>query len=330
MQSYYINSRSLQSGITGTQRYAGEILARLSDRFQEISPKRVLSGVSGHLWEQFVLPTLVSDGLLWSPGNAGPLLVRNQVVSILDMSAVDHPEWFTGLFSSWYRFLLPVLARRVRHILTISEFSRDRIIQLCGVSPAKVTYTHLAAAPCFYKRSDVEIDQVKVRYSIPAEGYLLALGSLEPRKNLTRLLEAWESVRSQLPPSTWLVLAGARGKAGIFQHVPLAQLPERVHLTGYIKDEDLPALYSGAAAFIYPSIYEGFGLPPLEAMACGTPVVVSRVSSLPEVVGDAGLYIDPGEIPAIAEGIRTIFHNDKLRQELAVDGQKRAAVFSWE
>ncbi|WP_414041915.1 glycosyltransferase family 4 protein [Acidithiobacillus sp. M4-SHS-6] len=166
---------------------------------------------------------------------------------------------------------------------------------------------------------------------LPTPHYLLSLGSLEPRKNLGRLLRAWEVIHRGLPDDVWLVVSGAKGKSLVFQDVPeLRTLPPRVFLTGHVPDELLPSLYAGALAFAYLSVYEGFGLPPLEAMASGTPTLVGNRASLPEVVGDAAQQVDPFDIEAIADGIRRMVEDSSLRAALRQKGLERAKQFNWD
>jgi glycosyltransferase involved in cell wall biosynthesis len=329
-KSLVINTRSLSASMTGTQRYVSQILCRLDQDVIKLAPRNALPGFKGHLWEQIVLPFKVGNHLLWSPANTGPLIVRNQVLSILDMSTVDHPEWFSFNFAHWYRFLLPTLARRVRRILTISNFSRNRIADICQIDVNKIVVTYLAADSRFFRKTVDDVNQVKAGLNIPAVRYILAVGSQEPRKNLGRLLKAWERIQPELPEDIWLVLVGARGNSAIFRDVSFENLPPRVHFTGHVVDEALPALYSGADAFIYPSLYEGFGLPPLEAMACGTPVIVSNTTSLPEVVADSGLYVNPLDIENIADAIKQVITDGGLRLSLQKSGVERSKLFSWE
>jgi glycosyltransferase involved in cell wall biosynthesis len=175
-----------------------------------------------------------------------------------------------------------------------------------------------------------EIKRARVRLGIPSEHYLVTLGSLEPRKNLPRLLQAWAAIQNRIPADVWLVLAGAQGKRTVFGEVLFEDLPPRVHLTGHVPDELLPALYSGAIASPYLSLYEGFGLPPLEAMACGTPPLTGNLASLPEVVGDAGVMVDPNDVDAIADGIYRLVEDPQLRLVLRNKGLNRASQFSWE
>jgi glycosyltransferase involved in cell wall biosynthesis len=175
-----------------------------------------------------------------------------------------------------------------------------------------------------------EIDAVRRLLGIRSPAYALCVGSLEPRKNLRRLLEAWTRVHACLPPEVELVVAGDTGSSLVFESVPLGVTPPRVHFTGYVSDRHLPCLYAGALALIYPSLYEGFGLPPLEAMACGTPVITSNTTSLPEVVGDAAVLVDPQDVESIAIGLRQVLSSSSVRSVLRERGLVRARAFTWE
>ncbi|HPU78519.1 MAG TPA: glycosyltransferase family 1 protein, partial [Thermosynergistes sp.] len=154
--------------------------------------------------------------------------------------------------------------------------------------------------------------------------------TIEPRKNLQRLLEAWCVICQKLPQDVWLVVAGAKGRESIFRDASFNDLPPKVYMAGHVPDEHLPALYSGALFFAYVSLYEGFGFPPLEAMACGTPVLTSNVTSIPEVVGDAALMVDPYDVEAIADGIKRLVEDSSLRAELSRRGIARAKMFTWD
>ena len=160
--------------------------------------------------------------------------------------------------------------------------------------------------------------------------YLLCVGSLEPRKNLGRLLAAWHKAQTAAPDEMVLVVAGGSANLRVFESAEFGTVPPRVHFTGYVSDEFLPSLYSGAVALLYPSLYEGFGLPPLEAMACGTPVVTSRNTSMPEVVGGAALLVDPFDIDSIAAAILQVVSSASLRDTLSAKGLVQAARFTWE
>src|SRR5260221_6549573 len=281
-----VNLRTLGSQITGVQRYLLSLLPHLPSELSSVKPSRALHGIKGHLWEQFYLPTQLKRRLLWSPGNTGPLGVSRQVVTVHDAATLDHPEWFERKFALWYGALLPRLIRKVRAVITVSHFSKERIVQLTGVEPGKVHVVLNGVDPRFRP-----VDPDKVRQTTADLGlnhpYILFVGSIEPRKNLKTLLEAWRLSRFD---GVTLAVAGA--SSHVFQRSQFDSLPAGVRLLGRVEDDSLPALYSGAAGFVYPSIYEGFGLPPLEALACGCPVAVSDIPALREVCGKTAVYFD--------------------------------------
>jgi glycosyltransferase involved in cell wall biosynthesis len=175
-----------------------------------------------------------------------------------------------------------------------------------------------------------EIERMRREVGISSRKYLLSVGSLEPRKNLGALMTAWRRIAPTLPDDIDLVVVGAKGASLVFSDAKLGEAPPRVCLTGYVAQEQLPALYSGAMALIYPSLYEGFGLPPLEAMACGAPVVTSGTTSLPEVVGDSALLVDPLSPESIADGIQRIVSDAPLREQLRERGLLRTRGVTWE
>lgn len=324
------NTRCLASPLSGVQRYTMELLARFGDAVTPCAPSRRLSAVRGHLWEQLVLPRRTHGNLLWSPANTGPLSVARQLVTLHDMAAVEHPEWVSRKFAAWYGYLLPRLARKVRHVLTISQFSKERILACTGIAEQRVTVIANGVDARFAPASELEQAEVRRLLGIEDRRYVLSLGSLEPRKNLSTLLQAWQRLADRLPPDVWLVLAGAKGSEAIFRRVPgLDRLPPRVLLAGHVEDRLLPALYSAAECFVYPSLYEGFGMPPLEAMACGTPVIASRAGALPEVVGNSGLLIEPTNPGQICDAVTALHDDAQLRKRMSVDARAQAARFTW-
>ncbi|NNM64226.1 MAG: glycosyltransferase family 4 protein [Burkholderiales bacterium] len=329
--SIYINTRVLHSHLTGVQRYVIELVERFGANPTLVAPRRTMQGANGHAWEQFILPLKVARNTLFSPSITGPLAVKRQVVAIHDVVPLDHPEWLNPKFAAWYGFLVPKLARRVAHVVTISEFSKSRILAHTRMDERQITVTPLAADAKFRPLPQDVIDESLGSLNLPTRHYILCVGSLEPRKNLARLLQAWRLIEKRIPDDVWLVLTGKQGNARVFAHdAGLNELPRRVHLTGHVLDEQLPALYAGALVFAYPSVYEGFGLPPLEAMACGVPVLTGNQTSLPEVVGDAGVTVDPYDVDALADGMVRLVEDGALRDQLRSKGLVRTKQFSWD
>ncbi len=227
--------------------------------------------------------------------------------------------WFNEVF-------FPRRIRYAAHLLTVSQFVRSEIIEALHLPATRITAIHHAPAPLFQPRSAEGIRMVRERFGISGD-YLLFVGSLEPRKNLHLLIQALRN--SSVRPM--LVLAGWEGwgDKGWLQSVAGSELEKRIVLTGYVDDETLACLYSGAAAFVYPSLYEGFGLPILEAMACGCPVICSRAASMPEVAGDAALLIDPADADDLKASIERLMPDEVLRNRMRERGFARVREFSW-
>jgi len=330
MAAIALNARFYSHVPTGMQRYALEMAKRFAEELFVVRPRRPLRGTEGHAWEQLYLPIASRGRLLWSPNNTGPLGVSRQVCTIHDIIPIDRPEWFSPRFSAWYNWRLPKLVHRVQHLIAVSEFTKQRLVERLGVAPSKVTVVWNGVDAQFTPRSSDEIEHMRRVLGISSRQYLLSVGSLEPRKNLRALLTAWRRIAPELPRDIDLVVVGAKGASQVFSDAKLGEIPPRVCLTGYVAQEQLPALYSGAMALVYPSLYEGFGLPPLEAMACGTPVVTSGTTSLPEVVGDSAVLVDPLSPDSIAEGIQRIVLDAPLRDQLRENGLLRARGITWD
>ncbi len=321
-----VNGRYLVQRVTGVQRYAREIVARLGGKVDVIHPGPAAKGVRGHFWEQAVLPCRLQRGPLWSPCATGPLAIRNQIITIHDCAFCDCPEGFTRSFAAWYRCLVPRLARRAQLILTVSAFSRQRICELFRIPEEKIVVTPNGVAESFRPLSQDQLAQARQRLHLTGP-YVLCAGSLEPRKNLKRLLAAWQRL-GPVKNGLTLLLVGA--SSHVFKSAGLGSPPSDVRLTGFATDDDLQALFTGAEAFVFPSLYEGFGLPVLEAMACGAPVVCSSTTSLPEVAGDAAVLVDPLNVDSIAAGLTQILEDHDLRVALRERGLARAKQFSWD
>lgn len=325
-----VNGRFYSHRPTGMQRYALEISARCPSRARIVRPRQKLRSGLGHAWEQVYLPLATGRDLLWSPNNTGPLAVRRQVCTIHDLIPLDHPEWFSPSFVALYRWLLPRLAVRLRHIIAISNFTKARVVELLKVDERLVSVIPNGVDPAFRPQPPEKIADVRRSLGLGSRPYALCVGSLEPRKNLKTLLKAWTVLPAAIRSEFQLVIAGPKGNSSVFRDAGVGELSPDVLLTGYVPQEDLPVLYAGAAVFIYPSLYEGFGLPPLEAMACGVPVVTSSTSSLPEVVGDAAVLINPENVEDLACGIEQALTNDSLRRDHIARGLSRAHGLSWD
>lgn len=324
---FVVNARFRGRPITGVERYAREVLSHMGDDVRLVAPRSWARGLRGHAWEQLWLPLQIADSeLLWSPANSGPLGVTYQVVTVHDLSVLEHPEWFDRGFATWYGYLLPKLARRVRRIITVSGFSRSRIIEVLGVSPDRVVAIPNGVGAPFQPSPPARVAETRAKYRLPAS-YCLAVGSLEPRKNLQTLFRAWDRVQARCS-DVELVIAGEPSPS--FRGHGFDRLPRGARAIGSVHDDDLPAVYTGAMTFVLPSLYEGFGLAALEAMACGTPVLASRAAALPEVVGDAGLLVDPLDVESVAGGLQQMLDDGALRETLRRRGLDRARQFTWD
>jgi glycosyltransferase involved in cell wall biosynthesis len=248
------------------------------------------------------------------------------VVSVHDMSVALMPQFHTLKKRLLTSRLVPLVARRAGLVLTPSENTRRDVIRLLGLDPGRVRVIPYAPAPTF---RPVTVERDRLRTLGLTGPYFLYVGTLEPRKNLARALRAFGRVAPSLPDHRF-VIVGQRGWMYDDVLKEASGLRGRVDLLGYVAEEDLPALYSHAAAFVYPSLYEGFGLPVVEAMACGTPVLTSRSSSLAEIAEGAAVLADPLDEAALADGLMALATDDALRADLSRRGLAKAASFTWE
>lgn len=335
--SILVNGHYLHQRVTGVQRYAIEVLKEFDKMDMPYKTVRIPAlfrekKAARHLWEQFVLPwRRSSPDVLWSPTNTGPVLAGNQVITFHDLAVFHHPEWFSDQYVRWRKALIPVLAKRAKAILTVSEFSKGIILEHTGVEPAKVKAVHNGVnREHFFPAPAASIQSVYKKFGLEKD-YILTLGSLDPRKNLGRILTAWELLqKEQLAFDYDLVIAGGHSENFRQQLTPDHKVSHNIKYLGYVEDEYLAPLYSGASGFVYPSLFEGFGLPVLEAMSCGTPVVTSSTGALKEISNGAAVGVDPYQPEDIAQGILNITGPGKAAAELAQKGIKRAEMFSWE
>ncbi len=255
------------------------------------------------------------------------------VTTVCDMSYLRCPEYLPQDRLQWLRQRLEASVRSAEAVIAISEFTRHELLDLFpGLDPAKVHVTPLGVDVERFQAAVTEADLVAIRrrYRLPAQ-FILYLGTLEPRKNLQGLVEAFERLPAQLQREFPLVLAGMTGWKQHYFRPALDALRRRglLHELGFVGGEELPSLLRSATVFCFPSIYEGFGLPPLEAAAAGTPVVASSTSSLPEVLGTAAVYVDPLSADSIAAGLRQVLENHSLQTQLRAAGPARAQEFTW-
>jgi alpha-1,3-rhamnosyl/mannosyltransferase len=257
-----------------------------------------------------------------------PSAVRSvpQVQTIYDLSLIKYPSAHPRERVMYFNYMNPRRWSFAARRIAISEFIKKEICEHYGIPPWQVTAIPLAAAAGFYKRPDALVEAVLRQLGLP-DDFMLSVGSLEPRKNLQLLVEALKTAKTEMP----IVLTGWEGwgQKNWLSDLAGTELKKRIFLTGYTTDEELACLYSAAKALVYPSLYEGFGLPILEAMACGCPVICSNAASLPEVAGEAAILVDPHDAKALALAITDISGNPSLRESLIQKGLQREALFDW-
>jgi glycosyltransferase involved in cell wall biosynthesis len=341
-----INGRFLSQPITGVQRYSHELIRSLDlllaygsldnegIAFELVTPGSVkiaaslrciplkrVGRFSGHLWEQFELPAYCQKKLLFTPSGGAPVIHDRHVMTIFDAAVFAAAKGYSRRYAAWYRWLLRKMSKKAERILTISEFSKKEIQKWCEVDPEKITVTHLGHEHILRVTPDVSI---LTKHGLDTEPFVLAVSSMNPNKNFRGIAEAIQLLKTY---KIKFAIAGGMNSDVFDKSAPL---PNNVVQLGYVTDAALRALYEKASCFLFPSFYEGFGLPPLEAMACGCPVIVSRAASLPEVCGDAASYCDPHDPADTASKLNEIAEDADYRQRLIELGRKRVQLFSWE
>jgi glycosyltransferase involved in cell wall biosynthesis len=319
-----INGKFKSQKITGVQRVAHELVKELSKSKEIRVIDNPFSGIAGHLYEQLILPfKLKNNEVLISPINLGPIFVKNQIVVIHDVATFDHPEWFSKGFSLFYKIIIPILVKRAKAIVTVSEFSKRRIIELFDADESKIHVVLNGVDFKFFTTITKNETNTLSQFNLSKGKYYLSVCSLDPRKNLSKLITAW--LQTDLPMQGYkLAFVGGSGvnfsKTEKFTHSSIVWL-------GYVEDLQLPTIYQNAAAFAYVSLYEGFGLPPLEAMCTGIPVLASNTTSLPEVDGDCGVLVNPESETAIAKGLLDVLN---LKPHIIEKAKQRSMKFTWE
>ncbi len=352
MATIALEARALSTLGGGVRRYTVEVITRLSregrhvfhvfydrERFRGTFP-----GITEHVvpvghpllrpvWDLSSLPRALRavpfDLVHYFKPAMSPRLRVPAIATLYDIIPLLYPDTQTWAQRWYWRVQLPLVARTCVHLITISESSKRDIVERLHVPPERITVTPLAAGKEFRPATPLEQERIRQTYRLP-DPFLLSVGTIEPRKNFARLLLAFARVVGQLPHH--LVIAGKWGwrVADVRRAARDPRLAGRVHFLAYVPAADLPALYGTADVFTYPSLYEGFGLPPLEALACGTPVVTSNVSSLPEAVGPHALLVSPTNEEALADALVRAVTDAAFRDSARVEGPRWAAQFTWD
>ena len=338
MSRIYINGRFLTRPMTGVERYAYMIckaLAEMRTDFTIICPKSpVLSCYDvrnlpiihygfgqSHLWEQCVLPFFFigkKDYMFFSFTGLGSILIRNKIMAIHDLSFLKNPKWFSKGYYWYYRIMTPWAVKTSKHIITVSEFSKKEILRLYPF----IKEENISIA---YNAVDEKIFNSLPQSPVPAHPFALTVSSLDPRKNFANLIEAFKGIED-----CSLYIVGSHNP--IFKQEGSMKAPtDTIRFLGRVSDEELVRLYNQATCFIFPSIYEGFGLPTIEAMKCGCPVLVSDIPVLREVCGEAAIYFDPYHIEEIRNTIKQFLKkNEALQSTIIEKGFENVKRFSWE
>ena len=341
----FINGKFLNSPVTGVQRYALELFRHMDVILQEpvyqelrlvcLAPRdtrtvpnwhhiefRRVGFTLGNLWEQLDLPIYTHGRLLFSPANTGPFFYSNQVITFHDAAVFAVPEAYSRFFRIKYSIIFKVLSQVARLVLTDSAFSQRELAHYLDVSPDRFTVIPLGGDHLKDTLSDTSILH---KNGLARNSYLLNVASQSLHKNFARVLQAIELLESDVE----LAVAGRSDKQ-IFQKTEAQADHPNIHMLGYVNDCELKALYENALGFIFPSMYEGFGLPVLEAMNSGCPVLCSNAASIPEVGGQAALYFNPQDVENIAAVIKKFLVETSLRSDLIARGYEQAAAFPWE
>jgi glycosyltransferase involved in cell wall biosynthesis len=261
---------------------------------------------------------------LWHP--------RKSLATVHDVAWKIYPDAFTTFMRNYLEWSARHAVRRAAKVLAVSESSKNDLIKFYHAPADKIAVTYLGLDSTFHPMNENQVQPVLDKYGLVYQKYILFVGTIQPRKNIVRLVEAFQKIKKENHIEEKLVIAGGRGWLWepILKKVKTAGLDGSVKYLDYIENRDLPALYAGAKLLTLPALYEGFGLPPLEAMASGVPVVVSNISSLPEIAGDAGVFVDPKSVDSIAQGLLKVLTDKNLREQMIVKGLERAKQFTWE
>lgn len=323
-----VNGRVLKVASNGQKRVAEQLIQRMPEVEQTSPHRKFASGLPGHLWEQTALPLTTAGRRLWSPSTSGPILHPNHIVTVHDIAFVDGPEWFSPSFARLYDTIVARLVKSARHIVTVSDFTRDRLLEHYGASPDRVTTVHLGRSEAFTPSSEESTDRVLAGLGLLPQQYLVAFSGADPRKNTAAILKAWAD-RSDEHKAMRLVMFGRAANPSVFSTAAASAHDESVVMAGAVSDDVLASLYTGAAGFIFPSLYEGFGLPVVEAAACGCRIATSNLASMPEVSPADALLLDPRSHQSIVDAMNFLLSVPDTEADRAA---RRASVlrFDWD
>jgi glycosyltransferase involved in cell wall biosynthesis len=343
----YVNGRFLGQPLSGMQRYAEELLIALDDCLDHV-PRRIkgiesieilvpsgeirrhewrnlkirqIGSLHGHAWEQVELAWAARDGFLLNLTSCGPLLHRNSVLVMHDAAIFAHPEHFSRSYRLWHRFLRPRLARGAVALITISAFSMKELARWCKVPEESFKIIGDSAEHIIHVESD---ESILRRHGLQKGAYALTVGNQSPNKNIALAIRSFEKAAL----SGWILAVAGGGSESIFGATD-TRLSSNIRRLGRVTDSELRALYENAGLFLFPSRYEGFGVPPLEAMTLGCPVISSNSSAMPEILGKAAVYFKCDDMEDFARQIVRLAADPTARASYKAAGRERAAIYSW-
>ncbi|WP_274864300.1 glycosyltransferase family 4 protein [Serratia marcescens] len=341
----YVNSRFFSQDITGVQRFGIELSGKLHELRDDIvflAPKNirsnditrrlnveVIGSRTGHAWEQLDLPAYLrtkGEPLLVNLCNTAPIFYRNKIITLHDAAYKRFPASYSFKFRQAYNLLIPRLVATSRAVLTVSQFAKSELAHFFNLRRVQCHVIYNAASDTFhYENGDVQREQC-----FPT--YFLAVASQQHHKNFEGLIEAFASLPEEIQAMVRLKIVGSRHKnyQGADSILSSAATAKNVEFLGRVDDDALSALYRGAAAFVFPSFYEGFGIPPIEAQASGCPVIASSAGAMPEVLQDSVIYFDPYDRNSLVDALRFVIENPLARENYVAAGYKNIARFSWE